>query len=144
MQFCLFRINMLKYAKNSNSEEEVYTYFTKSLSMELSPYFCICFRVPASICFCVPVERRTAVASQTVPLATFPLLLATSLACCRCKVCICCKVFRCCLLSLQSVAFATMYSMIPAIRQTLTAGSTRPTIFLFVTRFLLLSDFFIV
>ena len=99
--------------------------------MELSPYFCICFCVAACNSL---VERNTAV-------TTFPLLLATSSACYRCKVyhafaakyftaaCFRCKVLH----SLQSIARPQPS---PTMRQAFTAGSTRPTM-----TFCLLAEF---
>ena len=51
-------------------------YAAKYINIQRSPYHRICFHVPARN---GPAERRTAV-------ATFSLLLATSSACCRCKV----------------------------------------------------------
>ena len=104
---------MSKYAKYG---KEVFTYAAKSMRMQLKPYFRICFCVPAHN---GPAERRTAV-------ATFPLLLATSSACCRCKVwdASAAKKLAAACFPCKKTAFSAKHSINLATRQSFTAGST--------------------
>ena len=75
MQFCIFSINMRKLSSYAKSGTEVHTNAAKSIRIQPSAYFRICFCVPACN---GPAEQRSAV-------ATFPLLLATCWACRRSK-----------------------------------------------------------
>ena len=111
---------------NANLDEEVCTNAAKSLCMQLSPYFCIFFYLPArKLSRNAPVERRAAVATRTFLCCLQPARLAVAA--------------KYSMISLRSISlllafaakycFRRKYSMTvnPAIRQTLTAGSTRPT-----------------
>ena len=73
---CIFFIDIHNLSKNAKQDQEVHMNVAKSILMQPSAFFRICFWVPARS---GPAERRTVV-------ATFPLLLASSSACCRCKV----------------------------------------------------------
>ena len=74
-QYCIFSMYMRKKSSYAKSETEVHTNAAKSVRMQPSAYF--------RICFCVTSCKGPAAWRSAV--ATFPVLLATCWADSRCK-----------------------------------------------------------